>query len=104
MCPFGPVSLDPHQRSDAKKPGFWLAQTDDKLSNISLLPTQAQRQISKAQKRLAMVELEEGLIDRHNQGMAGATLQLQDSRENKYPGCGGWLMAIPWMESGELHL
>jgi hypothetical protein len=65
---------DPHQRSDAKKPGFWLAQTDGKLSNISLLPTQAQRQISKAQKRLAMVELEEGLIDRHNQGVAGATL------------------------------
>tara|TARA_B110000495_G_scaffold104443_1_gene90257 strand:+ start:397 stop:3708 length:3312 start_codon:yes stop_codon:yes gene_type:complete len=94
----------PHQRSDAKKPGFWLAQTDGKLSNISLLPTQAQRQISKAQKRLAMVELEDGLIDRHNQGVAGATLQLQDFGENKYPGCGGWLMAIPWMESGELHL
>ena len=49
-----------------------------------------------------MTELEEGLIDRHKEGVAGATLQLQDFGEHKYPGCGGWLMVIPWMESGEL--
>jgi predicted house-cleaning NTP pyrophosphatase (Maf/HAM1 superfamily) len=56
----------PQQRSDAKKPLFRLAQTQGRLSSIlSLLPTQAQRQISKAQKQLAMTELEEGLIERH---------------------------------------
>jgi hypothetical protein len=46
-------------------------------------------------------ELEEGLIDRHKRGVAGAALQLHDFGEHKYPGCEGWLMAIPWMESGE---
>ena len=45
-----------------------------------------------------------GLIERHEKGVAGATLQLQDVGEHNCPGCGGWLMAIPWMESGELHL
>ena len=85
-------------------PGQWLQDTGGRLSELDLMPSQAQRVISKSTKKLVIVEVGEAFKVAAQAGGVGAARRQRDFEEFQVEHGGDWLVAAPWMEDGELHM
>jgi len=68
------------------------------------MPSQAQKHISKAQRKLAVGWVREELEQGVAKGDIGAQRRRDDFEEFQGDEAGDWQMAIPWMEGGDLHM
>ena len=96
----------------ARKAGqgaFWLHATRDgaaegQLRRINQMPTQSQRQLSKAVNKLAAQRVEQEFEEAEGRGDAAAGRLRQLFTFCNAFGVGEYRRAIPFMEDGELHM
>ena len=86
--------------------GYWVEETNGgRIGSILRMPPQAQRHLSKAQKRIAVKQVRVKMKREVYEKKMGATRRLADLDEYEAAdGSGAYYDAVPWMEGGEMNV
>jgi hypothetical protein len=86
--------------------GYWIEETNGgRIESILRMPPQAQRHLSKAQKRIAVKQVRVQMKREAYEKKMGATRRLADFDEYEAAdGSGAYYDAVPWMEEGEMNV